>query len=232
MEMEGVNRNAYVPALKIHAYMNEYAEEFGVKQRIRFNTSVSRIARNEDLKRWDVWIGDGSELMTCDRLIVATGLTSKPVIPNVASQKSTSKVFHTKELGTHHDHVTSPAVKNVTVYGAGKSAIDAIYSLVTNGKHVNWVVRKGSGGVPLLLTGPADEEASDDFAASRLSSILHPNLFTDDWWHWALHSGKNFLGQWLHWKYWECATNSMKSNGEYTKSENMAKLAPDIVDHG
>ncbi|RPA93809.1 FAD/NAD(P)-binding domain-containing protein [Choiromyces venosus 120613-1] len=232
VEIEGGDRDAFIPALKLHAYMNEYAEDFGIKQRIRFKTTVNRIARNEDGKRWDVWVNDDSELMTCDRLIVATGLTSKPIMPNTPSEKSTAKIFHSKELGTEYDYVTSPAVKNVTVYGGGKSAIDALYSCVTNGKNVNWIVRKGGGGVPPLLTGVINGQNLDDFAVSRFASKLHPNLHTNDWWHWALHSGKNFLGQWLHWKYWERTTDTMQSNGEYTKSENMAKLAPNIVDHG
>ncbi|CUS10332.1 unnamed protein product [Tuber aestivum] len=232
IEIEGGNRNSFVPALKIHAYMNEYAEEFGVKERIRFKTFVSRVVRNKDGKRWDVWINDDSELMTCDRLIVATGLTSKPILPNVPSEKPTPKIFHSRDLGSQYDYITSPAVKNVTVYGGGKSAIDTIYSCVTNGKHVNWVIRKGGGGVPPLLTGVANGKVLDDFATSRFSSKLHPNLHTKGWWHWALHSGKNFLGQWLHWKYWERATSSMQSNVEYKKSENMAKLTPSIVDHG
>ena len=223
--------NEFTPATILHTYMNEYAERFGVLQRIRFNTTASKILRNEDGQQWDIWINDGPEVLTCERLIVATGLTSLPIIPDIPNKGFTPEIFHTRELGKKYNFITSPEVANVTVYGGGKSAIDCIYSCVAAGKQVNWVIWKGGSGMPPLLHGKANGEVLDDFSGTRFASKLHPSLQTNDWWHWLLHSGKSSLGQWAHWKFWERASKSMQSD-EYTKSENMAKLTPKVLDHG
>jgi glycine/D-amino acid oxidase-like deaminating enzyme len=49
---------------------------------LRLGAKVEKVSRNIDGKAWDVEI-EGREVITCDKLIVASGLNSKPAWPDI-----------------------------------------------------------------------------------------------------------------------------------------------------
>lgn len=232
----GVPKTSFIPATELNAYMTAYAKKYSLLERMQFNTEVIGISRKAGSQQWLLNIkGHESEPpMVCDKVIVATGLTSKPNIPDVpTSQDFSPPIYHTRELGKQYESLASTRVQNVTVYGGGKSAIDCIHFCVSKGKHVNWVIRPKPGhGCPGLLPGMVAGNNVSDFVSSRFSLKLYPSLHSvGDWWYYILHSGKSALGSWFHWKYIGFLSSFMLSFAGYNKSENMAKLKPELMDH-
>jgi dimethylaniline monooxygenase (N-oxide forming) len=193
--------NTFIPSPKIHEYMKDYAAKFGIADKVRFNSRVSKIARRTG-GGWEIWLQDTDEPLEFDKVIVATGLTSNPNIPNLETVGFAPPTFHTVELGDRLEWIRREEVETVTVYGGGKSAVDAVYTCAKMGKQVDWVVRPdGVGnGVPCLLPATVLGQGGSAVASSRFGALQHPSLDTrGDWWYRFFHSGKG-LGYWLHWK--------------------------------
>jgi dimethylaniline monooxygenase (N-oxide forming) len=51
-----------------------------------------------------------TEELVCDKLIIATSLTSKPVLPKIDASAFKGGIFHSKEFGQSHTLLTSDAV--------------------------------------------------------------------------------------------------------------------------
>lgn len=66
--------------LDIHRYLERYAEQFGVRERIRFNTTVTELRRTAD--GWIIATADGEERF--DRVIIASGRFHRPYTPSVS----------------------------------------------------------------------------------------------------------------------------------------------------
>ena len=131
-----------LPGEKVYDYLHAYAEKFNLVERLRLSTTISHISRNLDGKAWDVRIADSEEIVTCDKLIIATGLYSKPYCPDVPRGELDSFVMHSKDMGIHHQELTSEKVNRITVYGGCKSSVDAIIFCLQAGKKVDWVIRE------------------------------------------------------------------------------------------
>jgi dimethylaniline monooxygenase (N-oxide forming) len=197
--------NTFIPSQVIHEYMNDYATKFGIADKVQFNSRVGKIARAEDVGAgWDIWLqgsGDGRPLRF-DKVIMATGLTSNPNLPNFETKDFSVPAFHTAELGDRHAWICSEEVRTVTVYGGGKSAVDAVYTCAKHGKQVDWIIRPDSvgNGLPCLLPPNLLGQSSNAVGSSRFGAKQHPSLDTrGDWWYRFFHSGKG-MGYWLHWK--------------------------------
>lgn len=81
----GVKPKNHIPGRVVHKYLCEYAENFGLTSRIRFN-SKALSAEKEDDGRWKLHVvptetdvGGKEYELFCNKLIIATGLTSRPV---------------------------------------------------------------------------------------------------------------------------------------------------------
>lgn len=232
MPSEGFTGDDFIPAPIIHSYISDYAKEFSVFERIRFNTTVSKISRAEDGIRWNVWTKGGTEPMVCDKLIIATGLTSNPVIPDIPTAEFTPPVFHTKDLGSRQEFITSPAVDTVTVYGGGKSSIDCVHLCVKSGKNVNWVIRTSNNGVAPFVPGIFWGSNSNFIVSTRFGLAQQPSQYAHEgWWYRFMHSGQNAFGHWIHWSFWGWISARMLATAGYSKSENMKKLKPEVESH-
>lgn len=128
-------KGRYVEGHVVLQYLKLYADKFDVTRRIRFNTKVVTAER----------VGDGWALTTeagatinCQKLIVATGLTSMPFLPSIPGVESLgAPVFHTKQFHSGLPELKKNA-KRVTVLGGNKSAYDAVYLLASAGIKVDW----------------------------------------------------------------------------------------------
>jgi cation diffusion facilitator CzcD-associated flavoprotein CzcO len=79
------------------------------------------------------------------RLIVATGLTSAPSIPELAG----SKIFEGFQLHNKEFPKCSNLLENmqsVCVIGGPKSGWDMVYECASMGLKVNWVIRESGHG--------------------------------------------------------------------------------------
>jgi cation diffusion facilitator CzcD-associated flavoprotein CzcO len=137
----GVKQGEHIPGIVIHRYLADYAEKFGVADKIRFKHHVVS-AEHQESGGWVLSVeSEGREsTIFARKLVVATGLTSEPWLPDFEGQKSFgAPVFHTKDFPQHAD--TLSYAVSVTVFGGAKSAWDMVYAYGTKGIKVNWVIR-------------------------------------------------------------------------------------------
>ncbi|KOS21705.1 putative flavin-containing monooxygenase 1 [Escovopsis weberi] len=149
-ERFAVEQGCHVSGSAIHAYLKAYAVEFGLSDFIHLRTKVTVAehlgGQNSPQGGWILTVIDlekqeaaGSKVHA-RRLIVASGLTSVPRIPQLPGEEHFGgRIFHTKFFAQNVD--TLKTARSVTILGGSKSAWDAAYSYATAGVQVNWVIR-------------------------------------------------------------------------------------------
>lgn len=101
------------------AYFQGYAQRFGIMERIRFNTSVTRAEALPD-KTWRITLDDGS-VEQFDYLVVANGHHWDPKYPAYPGQET----FPGEFLHSHQYKTAAPfRDQRVLVIGGGNSACD------------------------------------------------------------------------------------------------------------
>ena len=238
----GVTPRGLVSGQAIAAYLHKYAEHFGLVPHLRFNTSVRHATNNDDaVKAWTLELAEvGKEKpateysVTCSKLLVATGQTSRPSYPSYPGMHTfRKKIVHTADLAsTGEAIVRDTSVAHVTVLGGGKSAHDAVYRFASAGQRVTWLVRKaGRGGLwmaksypqigpfslwlegllmtrPLSWFGACPWSAGDGFGGVRY--LLHNTAF----------------GRWLTRNYFANMSKSTVEQSGILSQEETKKLVP------
>ena len=130
---------------EILAYLNRCADNYGVRNHVRFNTNVTAAHWADEQARWTVTTDSGQQL-EAQSVISALGMFNKlvmPSIPGVADFEGTS--FHSARW--NHDHDLSGA--KVGVIGIAASAIQFVPEIapIVDKLHLyqrtaNWVVPK------------------------------------------------------------------------------------------
>jgi dimethylaniline monooxygenase (N-oxide forming) len=193
--------------------------------------NVSKIRRREDEKEgWELEVQskDHKEKIVCEKLILATGLASKPNWPDVPRNDFKGLVLHSKDVGIYHGTLTSSKINRVTVYGGCKSAIDTINLCILSGKKVDWVIRDTGNG-PGMMVEARKRGYHGAIFTGRWKNILTPSIFAvNNFWYRFLHSGKSKLGTWLCRRIWAKASSAPLTMEPYkTKSPNIEKLYPE-----
>ncbi|KAF3937967.1 hypothetical protein ABW19_dt0203931 [Dactylella cylindrospora] len=148
MKPFGVEPATHIPGEIVHEYLTAYAKKFGVFNKIRFNNKLVSAEYKEDENKWLLTVQEGEMIKTTltDKLVLATGLTSEPFLPQIKGSESFERpLFHAKDLLQHSDELLKTA-KKVTVFGGSKSAWDAVYLFASKGIKVDWVVRSSGSG--------------------------------------------------------------------------------------
>jgi cation diffusion facilitator CzcD-associated flavoprotein CzcO len=130
-------------------YLENYAKEFGVYERVQFNTTVKHITRLADGK-WNIETDKGTEVF--DVLIVSNGHHWNPRYPNYPGQ------FEGEFMHSHYFKNNKPfAGKRVMVIGAGNSGCDAAVEMCRVAKKTFISMRRGYHFIPKFVFGqPAD----------------------------------------------------------------------------
>lgn len=139
-----VKPGEHIPGGVINAYLKAYAVSFGINDSIRFNTKVLAAEHQDTASGGWVLTVAGFEKeeikIFARRLIVATGLTSEPVLAHFDGEEMFGgKIFHGKHFLQNKD--TMKAGTSVTVLGGTKFGWDAVYEYAKAGVKVNWVIR-------------------------------------------------------------------------------------------
>ena len=230
----GIEEWADITGETVQQYLEHYAQKFGVLQRCKFDTQAVKVER--DGARWNVHIKSSGaspkeEVLRCDKLIVATGVTSKPRLPNLDTSKFQGKVLHSKDLGRWHQVLTSPAVKKVTVVGGNKSAVETVTLCAMAGKTVTWLMRKEGKGPGILFTTRRNGKHRAADGASRWSSVFRPGIYaTRSWLHLFLYSGKYPLGTWLRQRFWRFVTKTTIQE-KHSTQKNRKLLNPETEEY-
>ncbi|MFF4341449.1 flavin-containing monooxygenase [Kitasatospora sp. NPDC001540] len=137
----------YPSAARVARYLADYADHFGVTERVRFGTEVETVARGAD-----GWRVDGERY---DAVVVANGHNREPKWPAPGYPGR----FDGTQLHAHdHRGAEAYAGRRVLVVGTGNSAMDVAVdaSHVADGP-VLLSARRGTHIVPKYLFGrPAD----------------------------------------------------------------------------
>ncbi|KAK5033157.1 hypothetical protein LTR13_007122 [Exophiala sideris] len=215
---------------RVGQYLGTYSKFFDIQPRIRFGVKVVHTRRLHQ-GGWKITTKTGEEF-ECDKLVVATGLFTKPKIPDVPQSTYTGCSIHAKFLGRDHEKlIADPNVKNVVVVGGCKSAVDTCTLFLAAGKSVSWIVRPSSHGVSLCHIDP--DQRPNLIAAEnvRLFSRFSPSIFsTSDIGYRFLHSGTNRVGKKAIKTFWKQLTKLTQTSIQYDKSANGRKLQPEVSD--
>ncbi|KAF7715047.1 Uncharacterized protein PECH_003517 [Penicillium ucsense] len=150
----------FIAGWKINCYLHVWTEKWHLKKHIRLGWRVECVRRLAS-KEWELEVEIHNESaptrkvkVVCDKLILATGLTSMPNSPAVSMPgiPASKSVMHAKDVGTwarnnlgyhplprddlsHHQVVPKgheePLCKSVAIYGGAKSAFDLVHFFAT-----------------------------------------------------------------------------------------------------
>lgn len=182
-----------------HAYAGKR-----LRERIMCNFQVKTIFKAED----GVWKVTGhtnpraaearERAFTAPKIIIASGFTSEPNMPNFNMKGFSGRIIHSKEYGREADSILTGPKRRISVLGGGKSAADMVYAAAKAGHEVSWIIRKSGSGPGLLLkVEPVGKyRNATELMQARFMSTLSPNMFMKrTWWTWFVHS--TWLGRWL-----------------------------------
>lgn len=142
---------------EIHQYLRDYADAFGLREHIRFGTTVERAERLGPAGGWEITLDDGSK-ERFDVLVVGNGHHWDPALPDFPG------TFDGPAIHSHHYiDPTDPLDlidKRVLVVGIGNSAVDIASELARKGEaaKVFLSTRSGAWVMPKYLFGrPVDQ---------------------------------------------------------------------------
>lgn len=115
----------------IQAYMEAVARDFGVQEKVRFNTAVTHLTYEEPIWRLQTAAG---EVEYYDIVISATGILHQPTVPDIKGLDTFSgALFHSARW----DHSVELAGKSVGVVGTGSTASQIIGAITSTVKEMH-----------------------------------------------------------------------------------------------
>ena len=240
----GVKKEQHIPGKVIHEYFREYAEKFDLVKRIIFEKKVKSAEKIP--KGWSLRVAStvgggngneegGVEVLTCSKLFVATGLSSKPNPVNFIGAEDFEKpIIHFASLPNEAQRfLEDPSIKHITVYGTGKAAFDCVYLFGSSVKSVTWLMRK-SGHGPTYMA-PAHVYIGpfrcwlEKLTTTRILTWFSPCVWGDvDGFGYVrslLHGTK--LGRWVVDTFWKKLESIVITQTGLDKHEEVRKLRPD-----
>lgn len=207
-------------------YLENYARKYDLYRRIRFNTHVRNFSKSTNKDRWQLVIANQVELLECDKLIVATGLTSTPSIPIIPTGNHFSiPQYHVRSLAKVQ---ISSSHQHVLVVGGAKSAYDAAYTMAKQGaQHVTLVIKEtGPGPAWLIPEYLFSNVGADKLISTRfVANLFNPNIWSSNTFvHFLFH--KTIVGQMVVKNAWRLAENLIRWYVGYESDENLKKLLP------
>ncbi|KAF5007135.1 hypothetical protein FDECE_6521 [Fusarium decemcellulare] len=226
----GVLPDNHIPAAVLHQYLTDFAQHFGVYERIQFHTKVDVVEPGTD-GGWTLTITgpQGQRKVETAKLILATGLTSTPNMPQYKGADSFgAPLFHAKDFCKEAPNLKD--IKNAVVVGGAKSAFDVAYALVEDGATVDLVIRDNGHG-PVWIAPPFVTPFK-----KRLDKLLLTRWMT--WFApcpWGGEDGygsiRNFLhgtsiGRYLVDFFWTALSSDVITANGYDSHPELQKLRP------
>ncbi len=134
---------------ELQAYFENYAKDYKVYEKIRFNTEINRLEQHKN-GSWLVHYKDNksglAEKKQFDFVVVASGIYFDPYVPEFPGQKKfAGQILHSSEYRTP----SSVTGRKVVVVGFGKSALDVAGDVAKFAKEVTLVYRKAHWPIPM-----------------------------------------------------------------------------------
>ncbi len=134
----------------VYKYMSDYADRFGLRENIRFETEVERTTRSDSF--WDVRLRSG-EVRRYRGLILASGVNWDPNYPDLRGEFS-GQELHSIDYKVPADF----AGRRVLVVGGGNSGCDIATDLGHHARKTVLSMRRGYHFIPRYVFGiPSDQ---------------------------------------------------------------------------
>lgn len=226
----------HIPGRVVHEYFSDVTTYYGIDRYLQLGTIVESATLQED-GRWTIVLqsvrpGQTSRTtVTAARLVLATGLTSEPNIPDFAGSKDFGGlILHSKQLKAEASRLSH--CKRVVVVGGNKSAWDVCYDAAKSGAEVHMVIRPSGGGPSYLwprqfAIGPFSLSLAR-LSGTRLSCLFDPTPFgPSSIWHYLIHRTR--LGGKLCQMFWQYLDSCVKQCNGYDTHPELQKLKPWIT---
>ncbi|KAI0155976.1 putative dimethylaniline monooxygenase [Pestalotiopsis sp. NC0098] len=226
----GVKPDNHIPGAVLNRYLTDYARHFGFLDKVKFRHAVDGV---ESLPSgsWALTVTtpEGQKKIETAKLVLATGLTSTPNMPNYKGADSfQAPLYHAKDFCDRAE--TLKGIKNAVVVGGAKSAFDVAHACVEAGATVDLVIRPDGHG-PVWIAPPFVTPLK-----RRLDKLLFVRWMT--WFSpcpWGAEDGyagaRNFLhgtalGRFLVKSFWSILGNDVIKANDYDSHPELQKLKP------
>jgi hypothetical protein len=166
---------------EVLAYLKDYAQNFGVLDKIQFGASVERVERTDD--GWLVHVAGEAQPRLYRALAIASGHHDVPRFPKIPGT-FTGEVMHSRDYRS----VKQLADKRVVVVGAGNSACDIVVDATSVSRAVYQSMRRGTYFVPKFMFGRPMDGIVNFCERLPMPRALRNRIYT--LWH-KLMVGKN-----------------------------------------
>ncbi|KIW91062.1 uncharacterized protein Z519_07956 [Cladophialophora bantiana CBS 173.52] len=230
----GISTGEHIPGPKLHQYLQDFAAEFDLTRRTKLNAKVEVVERLSP-DEWKVSYRDASdtvESVFAKKLVIATGLTNNPFIPQFPGQDTfETPVFHVRYLNDHADQLLKSA-KNIILLGGSKSSYDVAYAFASQGVTVDWIIRESGHGAnwmsPSLVT--PFRKRLEGLVGVRFFTWFSPCIWGDQdgfaWVRKMLHC--TWIGRFFVDRFWDILTADLDERTGYNKHPETAKLRPKV----
>jgi cation diffusion facilitator CzcD-associated flavoprotein CzcO len=141
----------FAPGAELKRYAAHVADKYGLRELMRFDTTVEGARWDGDTDTWSVAVA-GGETITARYLLTATGFLSQPKTPDIPGIDSfAGRVIHTADW----DHDYDLTGKRAAVIGTGATAVQLIPEiaplldeLTVYQRTPIWVTPKQDGAIP------------------------------------------------------------------------------------
>lgn len=240
-DVYGVKAGSHIPGAVLHRYLTDFARKYGVLERLQFRSKVSHIealrssaAATAAIHGWKLTVASGPDSstvrsVTATKLILATGLTSTPNMPQYAGAEDFARpLFHAKDFCRRAAELKG--VERAVVVGGAKSAYDVAYALVQDGAAVDLVIRPNGHG-PVWIAPPFVTPLK-----KRLDTIFNIRVFT--WFSpcpWGGEDGYGGVRSFLHGTrvgrflvdcFWKVLQADVLDTIRYDSHPELAKMKP------
>lgn len=244
-----VGYDQHIPGEVVHEYLEAYCEEFGLGGYIKLGWMVESITRDDDHNTgsddsgsWIVQAINQTEKkgkrtttnIRTKKLIMATGLTSQPYMPQINGQENYQRPhFHFVDFKTRQPELLDKKNQNITVFGSAKSAFDAAYLLADAGLSVDMIIRASGHGPSYMSPARVTplKKLIERLVNVRLLTWFSPCIWggeeANDYYSLirrALHG--TWLGRKIVDIFWWILGNDMKTLNNYDSHPETAKLKP------
>lgn len=136
-------------------YFNLYADHFGIRKFVKFNTCVEQVTRGPD-NQWEIGFQDetGRHTARFDYLLVANGHHWDPLMPSYQGQFS-GDILHSHQFKKAEKF----RGKRVLVVGGGNSACDVAVEVARISEKTSISIRRGQHIFPKFILGKATDIA-------------------------------------------------------------------------
>ncbi|UFS98533.1 flavin-containing monooxygenase [Nocardia huaxiensis] len=144
----------YAKGAELAQYARMCVDKYNLRRRLRLNTTVADAEFDAAQHIWNITL-EGGELLTARFLVTATGVLTKPKLPDIAGiSEFQGSIMHTARW----DHSTDLIGKRVAIIGTGASSVSITPTIAPIVEHLTvfqrtpiWIMPKPDA----TLDGPA-----------------------------------------------------------------------------